>query len=123
MNEINAYIEEIKNYSEKHTELKKSHHFCFNIPIQIGNTKPELKQGDEIVLIMGQNPGEKDGTWNYFPKNLERKHKNLFNIIGAISKLKNCNFKVIFAGPFKNHLTKNLLQAIHDYFSLGKVKI
>ena len=78
MNEINAYIEEIKNYSEKHTELKKSHHFCFNIPIPIGNTKPELKQGDEIVLIMGQNPGEKDGTWNYLPKNLESKTKDLF---------------------------------------------
>ena len=78
MNEINAYIEEIKSYSEKHTELKKSHHFCFNIPIPIGNTKPELKQGDEIVLIMGQNPGELDGTWNYLPKNLESKTKDLF---------------------------------------------
>ena len=43
------------------------------------------------------------------------KHKNLFNIIAAISKLKNCNFKVIFAGPFKDHLTKNLLQAINDF--------
>lgn len=78
MNEINACVEEIKNYSEKHTELKKSHHFCFNIPIPIGNTKPELKQGDEIVLIMGQNPGELDGTWNYLPKNLESKTKDLF---------------------------------------------
>ena len=78
MNEINSYIEDIKNYSEKHTELKKSHHFCFNIPITIGNTKPELKQGDEIVLIMGQNPGELDGTWNYLPKNLESKTKDLF---------------------------------------------
>ena len=78
MNEINAYIEEIKNYSEKHTELKKSHHFCFNNLIPIGNTKPELKKGDEIVLIMGQNPGELDGTWNYLPKNLESKTKDLF---------------------------------------------
>lgn len=78
INEINAYIEEIKNYSEKHTELKKSHHFCFNIPIPIGNTKPKLNQGDEIALIMGQNPGELDGTWNYLPEKLESNTKDLF---------------------------------------------
>ena len=89
MNEINAYIEEIKNYSEKHTELKKSHHFCFNIPIPIGNTKPELKQGDEIVLIMGQNPGELDGTWNYLPKNLESKTKDLFIKMKSPIEIKN----------------------------------
>tara|TARA_X000001036_G_scaffold280721_1_gene260749 strand:+ start:13 stop:918 length:906 start_codon:yes stop_codon:yes gene_type:complete len=78
MNEINAYIEEIKNYSEKHTELKKSHHFCFNVPIPTANNKPELNKGDEIVLIMGQNPGELDVTWNYFPENLESNTKDLF---------------------------------------------
>ena len=89
MNEINAYIEEIKSYSEKHTELKKSHHFCFNIPIPIGNTKPELKQGDEIVLIMGQNPGELDGTWNYLPKNLESKTKDLFIKMKSPIEIKN----------------------------------
>ena len=89
MNEINAYIEEIKNYSEKHTELKKSHHFCFNIPIPIGNTKPELKKGDEIVLIMGQNPGELDGTWNYLPKNLESKTKDLFIKMKSPIEIKN----------------------------------
>ena len=89
MNEINSYIEEIKNYSEKHTELKKSHHFCFNIPITIGNTKPELKQGDEIVLIMGQNPGELDGTWNYLPKNLESKTKDLFIKMKSPIEIKN----------------------------------
>ena len=89
MNEINAYIEEIKNYSETHTELKKSHHFCFNTPITIGNTKPELKQGDEIVLIMGQNPGELDGTWNYLPKHLESKTKYLFIKMKSPIEIKN----------------------------------
>ena len=88
MNEINAYIEEIKSYSEKHTELKKSHHFCFHIPTQIDDNEPKLNQGDKIVLIMGQNPGEKDGTWNYFPKNLERKHKNLFNQLKTSMEIK-----------------------------------
>ena len=43
------------------------------------------------------------------------KHKNLLRIIVAISKIKFLNFKVVFAGPFKDHLTKNLLQAIKDF--------
>ena len=61
-----------------------------------------------------------------YPINLERKnfflvlgrhdrHKNLLRIIIAISKIKNYDFKVIFAGPFKDHLTKKLLQAINDF--------
>ena len=77
-NEINLLIEEIKNYSEIHPELKKSHHFCFNIPIPVDNIRPKLSQDDGIVLIMGQNPGEKIETWNYLPKNLESNHKDIF---------------------------------------------
>ena len=61
-----------------------------------------------------------------YPINLERKnfilvlgrhdkHKNLLRIITAISKIKNLNFKVIFAGPFKDHLTKKLFKAIKDF--------
>ena len=89
INEINSYIEEIKNYSEKHTELKKSHHFCFNIPIPIGNTKPKLNQGDEIALIMGQNPGELAGTWNYLPENLESNTKDIFRKMKSPIEIKN----------------------------------
>ena len=113
MNEINAYIEEIKNYSEKNTELKKSHHFCFNIPISIGNTKPELKQGDEIVLIMGQNPGELDGTWNYLPKNLESKTKDLFIKMKSPKEIKEkvaemvANKQQISGILWKNHQIAN----------------
>ena len=70
MSEINSYIEEIKNYSDRHTELKKSHHFVFNMPISINNIKPKPNQNDEIVLIMGMNPGETDQSWNYFPEKL-----------------------------------------------------
>ena len=33
---------------------------------------------------MGQNPGELDGTWNYLPKNLESKTKDLIKMKSPI---------------------------------------
>ena len=61
-----------------------------------------------------------------YPINLERKnyflvlgrhdkHKNLLRIIVAISKIKNLDFKIIFAGPFKEQLTKKLLKAVKEF--------
>tara|TARA_A100001234_G_C12598354_1_gene373788 strand:- start:262 stop:1191 length:930 start_codon:yes stop_codon:yes gene_type:complete len=89
MSEINSYIEEIKNYSDRHTELKKSHHFVFNMPISINNIKPKPNQNDEIVLIMGMNPGETDQSWNYFPEKLESSIKDLFRKLRTSKEIKN----------------------------------
>ena len=65
-----------------------------------------------------------------YPLNLKRKnfflvlgrhdqHKNLLKIIYAISKIQNLDFKVIFAGPFKDKITKKLFDAVND-FDLNK---
>ena len=60
-----------------------------------------------------------------YPINLERKnfflvlgrhdyHKNLLRIIVAIKTIKNLDFKVLFAGPFKKKFTKKILKAVND---------
>ena len=60
-----------------------------------------------------------------YPSHLERKnfflvlgrhdqHKNLLRIIIAITKIKNLDFKVLFAGPFKDQLTTKILKAVND---------
>ncbi len=41
-------------------------------------------------------------------------HKNLLRIIDAITKIKNLDFKVLFAGPFKEKFTKKILKAVND---------
>ena len=57
-NQISKTLEEIREYTQKNPELKKSHHFLFNCPL---DSESDLAD----VIVVGLNPGETRPDWNY----------------------------------------------------------
>ena len=57
-NQISKTLEEIREYTQKNPELKKSHHFLFNCPL---DSESDLAD----VIVIGLNPGETRPDWNY----------------------------------------------------------
>ena len=55
---LSKTLKEIRKYPQNHNELKKSHHFLFNCPLDKGS-----KIAD--VIVMGLNPGEAQTDWEY----------------------------------------------------------
>ena len=55
-NQISKILEEIREYTQNHTELKKSHHFLFNCPLSSGPSCAD-------VIVIGLNPGETRSDW------------------------------------------------------------
>ena len=56
-NALSKTLSNIRRYTEEHTELQKSHHFCFNLPLDKESTKAD-------VIVIGLNPGEADKDWD-----------------------------------------------------------
>ena len=57
-NNLSKILKDIREYPQNHHELKKSHHFLFNCPLD-----KESKIAD--VIVMGLNPGESKKDWEY----------------------------------------------------------
>ena len=56
-NALSRTLSNIRRYTKEHTELQKSHHFLFNLPLEKKSTKAD-------VIVIGLNPGETDEQWN-----------------------------------------------------------
>ena len=54
---MKSTLTEIREYTQKNSDLKKSHHFMFNLPLS--------SEEKADVIIIGLNPGESDGDWKY----------------------------------------------------------
>ena len=57
-NSLSKTLKDIREYPQKNHELKKSHHFLFNCPLD-----KRSKIAD--VIVMGLNPGEAKTDWEY----------------------------------------------------------
>tara|TARA_B100000902_G_scaffold230224_1_gene218435 strand:+ start:754 stop:1419 length:666 start_codon:yes stop_codon:yes gene_type:complete len=57
-NQISIILEEIREYTQKYPELKKSHHFLFNCPLDSQSSYAD-------VIVVGLNPGETQPDWKY----------------------------------------------------------
>jgi len=55
---MKAALEKIRDYTQQHAELLKSHHFLFNAPLN-----GPINNAD--VVIIGLNPGETASDWLY----------------------------------------------------------
>ena len=55
---LSKTLKDIREYTQNHNELKKSHHFVFNKPVD-----KYSKIAD--VIVMGLNPGEEVADWGY----------------------------------------------------------
>ena len=69
--QLSKTLQEIRDYTQKNPELKKSHHFLFNCPLD-----SDSNFGD--VLVIGLNPGETDADWRY-GNNLPTEESNDFD--------------------------------------------
>ena len=58
-------IQRIRDYQDAHPELKKSHHFVFDCPLDAAH------EGAPKYLWFGLNPGEGDKDWEIFNGNTE----------------------------------------------------
>ena len=56
-NALSRTLSNIRRYTKEHTELQKSHHFLFNLPLEKKSTKAD-------VIVIGLNPGETDEQWD-----------------------------------------------------------
>ena len=53
---LDAAIQEIRDYTNGHAELRVAHHFLYDLPLDKKAGKPE-------VMVMGINPGEPERCW------------------------------------------------------------
>ena len=63
---VDKCIENIIKYSEKNSELKKAHHFLFNLPI------PNADMNKIEFVVMGMNPGEANSVWEIIDKGMQQ---------------------------------------------------
>lgn len=57
---LDAAIQQIRNYTTNHTELRAAHHFLYDLPLDKGAGTPE-------VVVMGINPGETERDRQAYP--------------------------------------------------------
>ena len=55
---LSKTLKDIREYTQNNRELKKSHHFLFNCPL-------DKKSKIANVIVMGLNPGEAKTDWGY----------------------------------------------------------
>ena len=56
--DLSETLTKIRNYTRENLELKKCHHFLFNLPLDKTSIKAD-------VLVIGLNPGEGPFDWDY----------------------------------------------------------
>ena len=66
-------LNKIRNYARENLELKKCHHFLFNLPLDKTSIKAD-------VLVIGLNPGEWPSDWDYVNTPTEETHAFDFHV-------------------------------------------
>ena len=94
-------IQKIRDYQETHTELKKSHHFVFDCPLD------KAHAGKPDFVWLGLNPGSDETDWQKWPSgpNME--------------ETRDCDFQVKYGrSPGSEKRMKQLRQFLgNDLFS------
>ena len=65
---LSKTLNKIRNYTRKHSELQKCHHFLFNLPLDKTSIKAD-------VLVIGVNPGEGPSDWKLVNTPTEETHE------------------------------------------------
>ena len=76
--DLSETLNRIRNYTRKHSELQKCHHFLFNLPLDKTSIKAD-------VLVIGVNPGESPNDWVDFEDPTEETHEFDFHGKGRAS--------------------------------------
>ena len=86
---LSKNLREIREYTEKNIELKKSHHFLFNLPLEANAQIAD-------VIVIGLNPGEHASDWKLHNHPTEETnefdfHNEFGNGRSSLAWSKNCN--------------------------------
>jgi hypothetical protein len=85
---LSQTLREVRAYTEKNAELKKSHHFLFNLPLETNTQNAD-------VIVIGLNPGEHDSDWHLHDRPTEETdefdfHNEFGNGRSSLQWSKNC---------------------------------
>lgn len=116
-NRLDSNIEAIRRYTAEHPELRKAHHFLYDLPLNRDAAPPE-------IVVMGINPGETqvdrdaclgptEETWSYdfhehSPQGRSRGSKRWRDLTAGFTAGRSVVFTELFFWSSNNH--KELLE-------------